>query len=181
MELRMTERRWQPPPMEPKDDGKGKVTVDEKVVRKMLTVNPSMRKGRTTFQVKKALERGESVSAKQSGAAPRADAPAVAAKGAGPAPAGRELEDTIDFFVRGKSERWAEKRAELAAQRQAIDEAESVARVELGGQLTSFVALLDDRAVAASGRAALAKHAGFLSELGLSVQALLEASQRGKR
>ena len=85
------------------------------------------------------------------------------------------------FFLRGKSERWSERRAEFAVQRKAVDEAEDLARTELRDQVKSFVALLDDKAVAMSGRAALAKHVELLKEVGLTVASLLEAAQKGKR
>lgn len=76
-------RRWQPPPMSsPAGSGMNDAArsyhqapnagpdsghtpsaqpvlkVDERMVRKMLEMNPAMRAGRTTFQVKRALEDG---------------------------------------------------------------------------------------------------------------------------
>ena len=172
----MNERRWQPPPMEP--EKKSKVTVDEKVVRKMLVVNPTLRKGRTTFQVKKALERGEGIVARE---APSDVALSSGSSTPATASLSRELGDTIDFFVRGKAERWKEKLAAFAAERKAVDEAQEQARTELRGQIESFISLLDDKAVAVAGRAALAKHAVLLKELGLTPQSLLDAARKGKR
>ncbi|MEO1174953.1 MAG: hypothetical protein AAFX94_23300, partial [Myxococcota bacterium] len=68
-------KRWQPPPMGPKktaeEEPAGAVKVDEQVVRNVLKVNPELRDGRTTFQVKKALERGEGLTP----AAPASAAP----------------------------------------------------------------------------------------------------------
>ena len=180
MELRIPERRWQPPSLQPKVEAASKVTVDEKVVRKMLAVNPSMRKGRTTFQVKKALERGESIAATESTAA--VVVPTTALSSANPASdIRRELAETIGFFVRGKKERWQAKLADLAAQRHAVNEAQEQARTELSGQLISFVVLLDSEALASAGRGALAEHAEFLGELGLTAASLLDAAIKGKR
>jgi hypothetical protein len=178
MEQSMTKRRWQPPPLTTEVATVAKLMVDEKVVRKMLLVNPSLRRGRTTFQVKKALERGERVAVADLAvdATPTAcTAAPVAGRG------GRELEETIAFFVRGKTERWQERPAELAQRRRDLDEAEQRAKVELRQQLASFVALLDDQALALSGRTALAKHAGLLSELGTTVDELLVVASTGKR
>jgi len=166
----MAQRRWQPPPMQQKSDKpESKLSVDERVVRKMLKVNPDMRKGRTTFQVKKALEGGEAVGAKQATPATTGSPPA--------APAGKststELQETIDFFVRGKSERLQALLNEVAEQRKSVDQHEQQGKAELAQQLQSFIKLLDEKAVATHGRSALAKHASFLKQLGLTPADLL--------
>jgi hypothetical protein len=180
MALRESPHRYQPPPMATNVAARSKVTVDEKVVRKMLAINPALRKGRTTFQVKKALERGESISARQPVALAVANDPAMGVNKVGLATR-EELEATIDFFVRGKAERWAATRADFAERHRALDEAEAAARLALGSQLTAFMTLLDDRAVAVGGKAALTRHSGLLGELGLTVGSLLAASPRGGR
>ncbi|MBI5511678.1 MAG: hypothetical protein HY903_23220 [Deltaproteobacteria bacterium] len=174
----MSERRWQPPPMELNvDQSSSKVTVDEKVVRKMLAVNPSMRKGRTTFQVKKALERGESVAA--------TDKSEVVATGASAhkptAKPGAELQDAIDFFLNGKAKRLAEAEAELAAKRQALDAEAVRMRQELQEQVRSFISLLDLQTVAATGKAALGKHVDFLKAIDLTPAALVDAARKDRR
>ncbi len=165
----MSQRRWQPPPMETPAEAKPKITVDEQVVRKMLKVNPELRKGRTTYQVKKALEQGGTVASAEPQASP-------AAKSDG----GGQLQDALDFFVRGKSSELQSKRAGLAARRQALDLEEQQLAATFREQVVSFVGLLDQGAVERHGRVALAKHAGFLSEVGLTPAALLDLSRKPK-
>lgn len=151
-----------------------KVKVDEQIVRKMLKVNPDMRKGRTTFQVKKALERGDPIGAASSPEAAPAQAVA-SATGSMPAAGGlgKELQDTIDFFVRGKTAALDEKLDDVSVRRKALDDEEKSLCDEMAKQLVSFVSLLDEKAIAAHGRAALAKHGAFLAKVGLDVASLL--------
>jgi hypothetical protein len=58
-----SKQRWQPPSMNKAQAHDARrpsgVKVDEQVVRKILKVNPALRAGRTTGQVKQSLERGE--------------------------------------------------------------------------------------------------------------------------
>ncbi len=167
----MADRRWQPPPLAP-DSGQGepKVTVDEKVVRKMLKVNPDLRKGRTTAQVKRALESGEAV-----GGAPEAKAASAAPQGQS------ELEDTLGFFLRGKADKLRDDLAAIEHKRRALAEEEARLKAQLREQLAGFLSLLDAKAVDAKGAAALAKHAELLKVVGLTPQQLLEAARRGRR
>lgn len=187
MDLHLSTSRWQPPPLESAPPTT-RVTVDEKVVRKLLAVNPAMRQGRTTFQVKRALERGEALSV-TAATAPGTDT-AIAAAGERTAPRTtrqsladrrREVEETLDFFLRGKAERFAHRRAELEGQRRALAEAEAHARAEVAAQLTAFVALLDEASLALVGRSALTAHTAFLEEVGLTIHALLAAGRQGQR
>ena len=165
-------RRFQPPPMEPEDPESG-VTVDEQVVRKMLKVNPDMRKGRTTFQVKKALEGGESIGATDRAAQDPAAASAEAPAGT-PARAGSELQETVDFFVTGKADKLRARLAEIDVRRHELEAEEQQARAELAEQVVAFLALLDENAVAAHGKRALSRHTEFLAQVGLTPASLLE-------
>lgn len=160
-------RRFQPPPMEPQDEDK--VTVDEQVVRKMLKVNPELRKGRTTFQVKKALEKGEPVGGDER-AAPEAPANEKRSDG-------HELAETVDFFVSGKATKLDATLADIDARRRALEAEEQRARAEMAEQVVSFVALLDDGAIAAHGKKALSRHADFLAQLGLTPASLLDKAR----
>ncbi|MBI3178409.1 MAG: hypothetical protein HYZ27_02035 [Deltaproteobacteria bacterium] len=169
----MSQRRWQPPPMETPAEAKPKVTVDEQVVRKMLKVNPELRKGRTTYQVKKSLEQG----------APVAQSPAEAAPGSATPPtsdASGQLQDAVDFFVRGKMGELKSKRAEILARRKALDADEQQLAATYREQVVSFVSLLDASTVERHGRAALAKHAEFLGEVGLTPAALVDLLRKNR-
>ncbi len=168
----MTQRRWQPPPMEPPQKRQAelapKVMVDEKVVRKILQVNPDLRQGRTTLQVKKSLERGEPVQP------PPAPIP-QARQGAS------ELADSLGFFLRGKAERLRERLTQISARRQALDAEEAQLRQDLAHEVGSFVALLDAQLVETHGAAALATHADLLAVAGLSPARVLESARRTRR
>lgn len=178
----MAQRRWRPPSMSPEaKQADPKVKVDEQVVRKMLKVNPDMRKGRTTFQVKKALESGESLAASDSTVALAssghlATSPTPTLAGGS---AASELQETIDFFVRGKADKLEELLVAFAERRRALDQEESAAREELVGHVVAFVGLLDEKAVTSRGRKALAKHAEFLKKLGLTPVDVLARAGRG--
>jgi hypothetical protein len=156
-------RRWQPPPMDSEPSSSNKVRLDEKVVRKALQVNPALRQGRTTNQVKRDLEAGKS------------------SPPAAPAPSRNELDDTLAFFVRGKADALAERLAAIAERRKALDAEELAAKREARDALASFVGLLDEAAVALHGAAALAKHEGFLARLELTPTALLDAVAKGRK
>ncbi|OGQ90037.1 MAG: hypothetical protein A2289_13645 [Deltaproteobacteria bacterium RIFOXYA12_FULL_58_15] len=177
--------RWQPPPMNDQQPaGAKKLIVDEQVVRKMLQVNPALRKGRTTFQVKKAIERGDGLTREDSrtatSEAPRtfgqADARDVA-----PRSDAQELVETIDFFVRGKADKLKAGLDEIDARRRQLDAEEAQVRAKHCDQLISFFSLLDDGAVALNGKKALAKHSDFLAKVGLTSSTLLERINRTRK
>lgn len=182
----MAKERWQPPPMKatssakqdgtPSDKGQAKVTVDENVVRKMLKVNPALRQGRTTSQVKKSFERGEPLMSK-------AGTPAATAteqpRGALPAGAS-ELRDTVSFFLRSKLEALGTKEAEIEARRKALDAELEAAKSTLRDQVKSFLGLLDQSALAQHGAAALAEHTQSLKRVGLDANSLIDAARRAK-
>jgi len=161
----------------PQAQSSAKVTVDEKVVRKMLAVNPAMRRGRTTQQVKRAFETGEGVDTKTE----TTPAQTTPASGAVVGSAGRELDDTIGFFVRGKADVLKAQLEELAARRKAIEAEEKQAKMTMREQMVAFLALLDGKEVDAHGPAALAKHAAFLAQLELTPTALLDQARKGRR
>jgi hypothetical protein len=177
----MSEKRWQPPPMAgAQKDGAPTPKVDEKVVRKMLQVNPGMRQGRSTMQVKKALEQGAAISV-QDGAS--AAAPAATGKDARPHAAGvaGELDDAMGFFLRGKAEAFRAALGDLLARRRALDEEEARTKKQLRDQIGGFVSLLDAKAVEAHGAAALAKHGELMRLLGVTPAELLDAARRGRK
>ncbi len=186
----MAKRRWQPPPMNPQakggsaPQGPGQespsgVKVDEQVVRNVLKVNPDLRDGRTTFQVKKALESGESLSA--SAARPKGEAsPAPAA-----APASvrsdqaRQLAETLDFFMTSKGRELTGTLDEIAARRRLLDEEEKRARDDMRQKLVDFLLMLDTGVLALHGKDALQAHRELLSRIGLSATELLDRIKRG--
>ncbi len=161
-------RRWQPPPMD-SEPPSSKVRLDEKVVRKALQVNPALRAGRTTGQVKRDLEAGQAVRTEPS-AAPVASGSSKS-----------ELDDTLGFFIRGKSEALASRLGEIAERKKALDAEEAAAKKELRDQLASFVALLDEATVAMHGVGALSKHKDFLAKLDVTPASLLEAARKGRK
>lgn len=154
---------------------KAKPKVDEQVVRKMLKVNPAMRNGRTTQQVKRALERGESLVAPEN--------PEVPTPAASNDPA-RELEHTLAFFLRSKAEALGRTLADLEAQRCKLVLQEQRERAMRRAEIIAFVALLDRDTVARHGAHALATQSAALATLGLTTGELLDAvehNHRGKR
>lgn len=183
----MARERWQPPPMKPSTPPESakkdspKVTVDENIVRKMLKVNPTLRQGRTTHQVKKSLERGDSLmgdSAQK--AAPSAGSSEPVANTKLPSGAA-ELRDAVGFFLRSKLDALNAKEADIEARRKALaDELESE-RSTLRHQVQSFLGLLDQSALAQHGPAALAEHAKALAKVGFDTAAAIDAARRGKK
>jgi len=174
----MAEHRWQPPPMNPSqtatNEPEPKVRVDEKVVRKMLQVNPGMRKGRTTVQVKKALEQGSALGSVDS------NSDRDNARPGGPS-AAHEFEETVGYFVRGKGAELRAKLADLETKRRGLDDEERALKQALRDQVMAFVAMLDAQAVATFGSGALAKHAEALRALGTSPADVLDCARRARR
>lgn len=167
-------RRYQPPPMHDEGASVGNVKVDEKVVRKILTINPGLRKGRTTFEVKKALERGESLAADRRAALPLG-------VGKQPPPttaAARDLEQAIALFMRSKADGFTQALQELQLQRQALNRAEAEARAALAEQLVAFVRLLDPKALTSAGRSVFLPFQDFLSQVNLTPAQLFERAVR---
>jgi hypothetical protein len=159
---------WQAPSMSAPSSTKTK--VDEKVVRTLLRVNPDLRRGRTTGQIKRALEAGESL------------AFGVVNKSAGrPAVLSSELADTIGFFLRGKAERLRADLESIAARRRALDEEAARLGHDTREQLARFVGLLDGREVDEKGPAALAEHRDLLKAVGLTPTQLLELAKKARR
>lgn len=150
--------RWQPPSMKQAP----KVKVDEQVVRKMLKVNPALRAGRTTGQVKRALESGQPLLSQPAQPAPSAPAADVAG----------QLRDTVRFFVSGKAEGFAALSRDIEARKKALDDELAAARAALREQLVAFVKLLDRDMVLAN--------EALLRELGLDAKVIADAV-RNKR
>ena len=176
----MSKQRWQPPTLnKPAAEGSNepaKVKVDEQVVRKMLKVNPALRAGRTTAQVKKSLERGEPL-VKREAAAPATPASPATSDTAG------QLRDTIRFFLAGKEHAFAGKRQDIEARKKALDDELVAARATLREQVVGFVSLLDRGTVAANEAAlaaAFAEHGALLRELGLDAKIIAEVVRKGR-
>ncbi|HSI05011.1 MAG: hypothetical protein ACAI38_25005 [Myxococcota bacterium] len=174
----MSKQRWQPPSMNKPTAGESsepaKMKVDEQVVRKMLKVNPALRAGRTTAQVKKSLERGEPLVQREAAAAPT---PSHAADTAS------QLRDTIRFFLSGKADAFAAKRQDIDAKRKALDEELAAARAGLREQVVGFVKLLDRGTVDANEGAmatAFAEQSALLRELGLDAKSIAEAVRKSR-
>lgn len=169
-------KRWQPPPMNEAggESDAPKVTLDEKVVRKILQINPAMRDGRTTFQVKKDMEAGQSV---------RTGPEAVAAPVTPPAAGGTrsELDDTIGFFMRGKGKELGEKLGDLGARRAALEEEERAVRAQFTADVAAFLAMLDPKIVAMHAVTALSKHKDLLGKVGLTPAAVLEQVRKSRQ
>ncbi len=142
--------------------------VDERVVRQLLRVNASLRQGRTTGEVKRALERGE----------PLTPTPAVVAEEptihcAAVGLATEQLGETIGFFVRGKRQELDARLGEIERRRRALDEEARRARYAVREQLVAFVALLDARQVDLHGATVWQPHRDFLAELELNPATLV--------
>jgi hypothetical protein len=161
-------RRWRPPPMK-NEEADPKVRLDEKVVRKMLQVNPAMRGGRTTAQVKRDLEGGGGAVVEK----PASAVPVTSTKA--------ELDDALAFFIRGKAEKLSAELAAVAEKKKALDEEEAAAKRVVKEQLASFIALLDEGAVAMHGVTALSKHKELLAKLDLTPAALLDAARKARK
>ena len=201
----MGRERWQPPPMKQpaspesaKPDSTPKVTVDENVVRKMLKVNPTLRQGRTTSQVKKSLERGEAITTKASandasGSGTSSDATSASsarnaasstasARNSAKLPSGAaELRDTVTFFLRSKLEALTTKESDIAARRAALDAELAATQSTMRDQVRSFLALLDQSTLAQHGPAALADHTKDLARIGLDAKSLIDEARRGAK
>jgi hypothetical protein len=171
--------RWQPPPLADApapSNCRPKVRVDEQVVRKILEMNPELRKGRTTVQVRRVLEQGGSLATGPGGGDARSggSAPSV------PSPA-TQLEDTIAFFLRGKHTELESSLGALYARRRALDDEERGLKTRFRDQIAGFVAMLDPAAVAAHGTSALARHGELLRVVGVTPAELLEPARRARR
>ncbi len=175
-EQAMSKQRWQPPSMnKPADENAAKVKVDEQVVRKILKVNPALRAGRTTAQVKKSLERGEPLAQQPVLAPTRASSPA--------GDTATQLRDTIRFFLSGKSEAFTAKSQDIEARKKALDAELTATRATLREQVVGFVKLLDPGALDANEAAmaaAFAEQSALLRELGLDAKIIAEAVRKGR-
>ncbi|MEL6547785.1 MAG: hypothetical protein AAFQ82_24380 [Myxococcota bacterium] len=176
----MAKRRWQPPPMNPAPTDEPQapsVTVDEQVVRNVLKVNPELRDGRTTFQVKKALERGEALHT--GGAQPESQPEASTGPKSGEQ--ARQLAETLDFFLSSKGRELNGALEEIDARRRMLDSEEKALRQETLNTLVDFLSMLDAGALALHGKSALQAHREILSRVGVSAEELLGAVKRGGR
>lgn len=184
----MAKRRWQPPPMNPKPEAAGgapagsepapRVRVDEQVVRNVLKVNPDLRDGRTTFQVKKALESGEPLSASATARA-KASAEVVPPESGARSDQARQLAETLDFFMTSKGRELSGTLDEIAARRRLLDEEEKRAREDMRHKLVDFLLMLDTGVLALHGKEALQAHRELLSRIGLTATELLDVVKRG--
>ncbi len=172
-------KRWRPPPMnEAAGESKTpKVTLDEKVVRKMLQINPAMRDGRTTFQVKKDMEGGQAVRVDK-----EAPVSSSATPTATPAVSGTksDLDETIGFFMKGKGAEVQEQLSDLGARRAALEAQEQDLRAQFTADVAKFLSMLDPKIVAMHGVTALSLHKDLLTQLGLTPAAVLEAVRKSR-
>ncbi|MEM6533431.1 MAG: hypothetical protein AAF654_12465 [Myxococcota bacterium] len=172
-------KRWQPPPMGPKktsdQETEGAVKVDEQVVRNVLKVNPNLRDGRTTFQVKKALERGEGLTPGTNPTPASQNSPTSSSDQA------RQLGETLDFFMTTKQRELTTKLDEIAERRRLLDEEEQGLRGDMKQKLVDFACMLDAGILAIHGKEALAPHRELLAKLGITSTELLDAVKRGGR
>lgn len=182
-------KRWRPPPMSETgsqpETGTPKITLDEKVVRKMLQVNPAMRDGRTTFQVKRDMEGGQPVRAHDGPSTRRAPfaAHSVAPPTSGaPKSSGAkgELEETIGFFIKGKAAGFGRELAVIDDQRRALDAEEQEIKAKLQRQMASFISMLDEKVIAMHAVSVLSRHLDFLGQLGLTPAQLLEMARKAR-
>lgn len=187
-------KRWRPPPMNEGSAGSAgapssgssatpKLTVDEKVVRKMLQVNPALRDGRTTAQVKRDIESGQAVPAagRRPTGAPSMDAPSPASS-ATPATNGPrgELDETLGLFMRGKAMDLQGRLDDIAGRRKQLEVEEQQVRATFCDELARFVAMLDPTVVATHGVAALSRHKAVLERFGVTPAEVLEAVRRAR-
>ncbi len=162
------------------------VTVDEKVVRKMLQINPALRDGRTTFQVKKDLEHGQAVHTDDGPATGPVPASPQREAAAGTSPARSngargDLEETVSFFIKGRAEDFESALNDIAERRRALDAEEQQAAGELSDQLARFLAMLDETIVAMHGVSVLSRHGELLGRLGLDPAKVLEMTRQVRR
>ncbi|MCK5689843.1 hypothetical protein KAI87_11265 [Myxococcota bacterium] len=165
-------RRWQAPAMNTAAGQNRKTQIDEAVVRKMLRVNPAIRAGRSTMEVKVALEGGASLISQ---AAPQTIQPNFLATHS--AESGHELHDALNFFVSNKERRFVAALDELEAKRRQLDESLRILKGRAAGEVVAFLALLDADTLHRDGAAALAPHTEYLNLLGTSVESILATSR----
>ena len=146
-----------PPPSTVRSRAPQRIVVDERVVQKVLEMNPSLRRGRSTQQIKEALERGERLTGDTG---QRCD---------GPTDRGGALAHAIDAFIANKRQELAARVQTLEAERRALEVAEATERAKVKGEVLSFLSLLDGPLVSQFGGAALSRHADFLRSLGFNL------------
>lgn len=176
-------KRWQPPPMGPKkstEDEPEHVRVDEQVVRNVLRVNPNVRNGRTTLQVKKALERGGALGVNASPHEKRKERLTESKLEPSDRDAQHQLAETLDFFLTSKRRELQSELEEIAERRRRLDEEENALHEAMRQKLVDFTSMLDAGALALHGKAALASHRALLSTLGVTATELLDVVKRGK-
>lgn len=176
-------KRWRPPPMaqEPPADAPApakKVTVDEGVVRKMLQINPDLRDGRTTFQVKKDMESGQVVRTDGRRSNGELRSTPTSSAGGGGSTNKSELEDALSFFMKGKTQDLEAKRADIQARRRQLEEEERALREGLLQDVAKFLRMLDPTVVATHGVTALSKHKAILDQAGITPAQVLEAVRK---
>lgn len=143
--------------------------VDEAVVRNVLKVNPTLRKGRTTVEVKRALEAGEAFSAHQPLPGPKSAqdcaAPLVGSAG--------QLSDAFSLFLSGRMQRLDVALGTVAERRRQLEAEEEALRKEAIEQLVTFASMLDSNLLRTHGAAALGAHRDLLERFGLEVETVL--------
>jgi len=133
--------------------------VDEKVVRKMLRVNPGMRHGRTTGEVKRDME--------QTGTDSRT------VRGDSSKTRRHELQDALGFFLRGKRATFELALTQVREQRAALDVAEAELKTRVLADVAGFLRMLDEGVVRRHGAACLLGHEDLLRSFGVSPDEIL--------
>lgn len=141
--------RWEPPA---KPSGPA-FKIDDRVLAKVVEVNPALAAGRTAAQVRKDLM-GKQVAA------------AIT-------PAASDIDHALSFFLHGKADALQQRMQELAAKRRELDAEEQQAKLLFKQQLQAFVALLDAEMVRAHAPASRAKHHDMLSACDITVADVL--------
>lgn len=168
-------KSWSPalelptPPVGPR------LCVDERIVRKILRVNPAMRQGRTTGEVKEALDNGESLlrPVDQRTILPGLKAADLCSP-AGAEPPNRYFEDALAFFLSGQKQHLNTILDDISERRAALEAEEQQAKATARSRVLAFVSMLDATLISSHIATALASQTDFLAQLVLSPGQILE-------
>jgi len=138
-----------------------RIRVDEQVVRKMLQVNPGLRQGRTTAEIKRTLEAGGSFHARDEAKVDAADA-TQGVLAAFLAQKSRQLADDLEAIEH--------RRAALAAQAQQV-------RNRQREELLSFARLLRPGTLSEGAVKSIRRHGALLTSVGLSINDMIRGLQ----
>ncbi len=126
-----------------------KARIDEDVLEKILEVNPSLRQGRSTAEVKADLEDGQAVS--------------FAAQQPEPQAKTSDLAKTVDFFLRAKGSSFEDAQEGFEARQKKLDEERRAFAMATRQEIEAFLNLVGRDS--AEVRKVLAKHQELLGAL----------------